>query len=231
MNKITKKVIKIASVAIFITVICILAYISLKVVTDKESFKIWMDSHQILGKFVFIGMVILQIMVAIVPGGPIEIAGGYAFGAVEGTIFFIIGATIGSLLVFLLVRKFGRNLVELYFEEHEIKKLDFLKNDEKRDMLFMILFVIPGTPKDLLCYVAGLTKMKLGMFLVISSIGRLPAVIGSAVSGSALSNDRFITSVIAFAVTVILSGVGILIYYRIVKSKQKNDNQNKSADL
>lgn len=219
MNETVKKVIKIASIAIFITIICILGYISWKVAMDKESFKLWMDAHGVVGRFVFIGMVILQIMVAIVPGGPIEVAGGYAFGAVEGTVLFIVGATIGSLLVFILVRKFGQKFVELYFKEHEIKKLDFLKDDEKRDMLFMILFVIPGTPKDLLCYVAGLTRMKFGMFLFICSIGRLPAVIGSAISGSALSGEKFVTAIIALAVTIILSGLGILIYYRIVKKK------------
>lgn len=219
MNETFKKVIKIASIAIFITIICILAYISYQVAMDKESFKLWMDANGILGRLVFVGMVILQIMVAIVPGGPIEVAGGYAFGAVEGTILFIMGATIGSVIVFLLVRKFGRKVVELYFEEHEIKKLSFLKDDKKRDVFFLILFVIPGTPKDLLCYVAGLTKMKFGMFLVICSIGRLPAVIGSAVSGSALSGEKLITAIVALAITVILSGIGIILYYRIVNKK------------
>ncbi len=219
MNETFKKVIKIASIAIFITIICILAYISYQVAMDKESFKLWMDANGILGRLVFVGMVILQIMVAIVPGGPIEVAGGYAFGAVEGTILFIMGATIGSVIVFLLVRKFGRKVVELYFEEHEIKKLSFLKDDKKRDVVFLILFVIPGTPKDLLCYVAGLTKMKFGMFLVICSIGRLPAVIGSAISGSALSGEKLITAIVALAITVILSGIGIILYYRIVNKK------------
>lgn len=219
MNETFKKVIKIASIAIFITIICILAYISYQVAMDKESFKLWMDANGILGRLVFVGMVILQIMVAIVPGGPIEVAGGYAFGAVEGTILFIMGATIGSVIVFLLVRKFGRKVVELYFEEHEIKKLSFLKDDKKRDVFFLILFVIPGTPKDLLCYVAGLTKMKFGMFLVICSIGRLPAVIGSAISGSALSGEKLITAIVALAITVILSGIGIILYYRIVNKK------------
>lgn len=219
MNETFKKVIKIASIAIFITIICILAYISYQVAMDKESFKLWMDANGILGRLVFVGMVILQIMVAIVPGGPIEVAGGYAFGAVEGTILFIMGATIGSVIVFLLVRKFGRKVVELYFEEHEIKKLSFLKDDKKRDVIFLILFVIPGTPKDLLCYVAGLTKMKFGMFLVICSIGRLPAVIGSAISGSALSGEKLITAIVALAITVILSGIGIILYYRIVNKK------------
>ncbi len=219
MNETFKKVIKIASIAIFITIICILAYISYQVAMDKESFKLWMDANGILGRLVFVGMVILQIMVAIVPGGPIEVAGGYAFGAVEGTILFIMGATIGSVIVFLLVRKFGRKVVELYFEEHEIKKLSFLKDDKKRDVFFLILFVIPGTPKDLLCYVAGLTKMKFGMFLVICSMGRLPAVIGSAISGSALSGEKLITAIVALAITVILSGIGIILYYRIVNKK------------
>lgn len=219
MNKKTQKVIKILSVIVLIVILGIIGYISVRFATDKENFKIWMNNHAVLGRLSYIGMIILQILVAIVPGGPIELAGGYTFGAVEGTILFTVGAFIGSMLVFVLVRKFGRHFVEIYFKEHEIKKLSFLMDDQKRDLIFMILFIIPGTPKDLLCYIAGLTSMKWGIFAIISTFGRLPAVIGTAISGSEFSNANYMTAVIVFVITIVLSGLGILIYYRIVKNK------------
>lgn len=219
----TQKIIKIISIIICIAILSLIAYITVKFALDKENFKVWMTEHALLGRLAYIGMIVLQILVAVVPGGPIELAGGYTFGAVEGTILFTIGAFIGSLLVFGLVRKFGRKFVEIYFKEHEIKKLKFLLDDKKRDIIFMILFVIPGTPKDLLCYIAGLTPMKAGIFIMIATFGRLPAVIGTAISGSEFGSANYLTAIIAFVITITLSGLGILIYYKLVNRKQKAD--------
>lgn len=219
MSKNTQKIIKILSVIIAVVVLSIIGYVTVRFAMDKENFKIWMTDHAFLGRLAYIGMIVIQILVAVVPGGPIELAGGYTFGAVEGTILFTIGAFIGSMLVFILVRKFGRHFVEIYFKEHEIKKLSFLMDDKKRDIIFMILFIIPGTPKDLLCYVAGLTPMKIGVFAIIATFGRLPAVIGTAISGSEFGNANYMSAVIAFVITITLSGLGILLYYYYLKKK------------
>ncbi len=215
MSPAVKRIIRIISAVIFIAVIGVLSYTTYKVVTDKETFKMWVDDHCILGRVLYVLMVMIQIMVAVIPGGPIEVAGGYAFGAVHGIILFIIGATAGSLMVFMLVRKFGQHLVEIYFKKHQIDKLKFLQDERKRDPLFFILFLLPGAPKDLLCYVAGLTKMRWPVFLIICSVGRLPAVVGSAVSGHALGKDNMMMAVVAFLITAALSIAGFFVYYFI----------------
>ncbi len=160
MSPAVKRIIRIISAVIFIAVIGVLSYTTYKVVTDKETFKMWVDDHCILGRVLYVLMVMIQIMVAVIPGGPIEVAGGYAFGAVHGIILFIIGATAGSLMVFMLVRKFGQHLVEIYFKKHQIDKLKFLQDERKRDPLFFILFLLPGAPKDLLWYMAWFTNMR-----------------------------------------------------------------------
>jgi uncharacterized membrane protein YdjX (TVP38/TMEM64 family) len=173
---------------------------------------------------------ILQIIVTIIPGGPLELAGGYAFGALLGTILFVIGAFIGSLISFGLVRKFGREFVETQFSKKQIKKLAFLEDEEKLNFVFMILFIIPGCPKDLLCYVAGLTRMKLSAFCVIATLGRLPAVIGTAVGGQAIEAGNYLMAVVAFAVTAAVSLAGLLIYTAIVKRKNSKKNQAITED-
>lgn len=223
MNDRAKLIIKVISVFIFIAVVSVLGYVSLRFAMDKEGFKAWMDAHGVFGSVTYIFMVILQIIVAIIPGGPIEMAGGYAFGAIRGIVYFTIGAFVGSLIVFLLVKRFGHHFVEIYFKSHEIKRLKFLNDDRKRDTIFMILFLLPGSPKDLLCYVAGLTRMKLPVFIIISSLCRLPAVIGSSISGAAYEDNSYFVAILAFAITLFVSLFGILIYYRIVKNNQKDE--------
>lgn len=77
--------------------------------------------------------------------------------------------------------------------------------------------MIPGTPKDLLCYYAGLTDMKLSTFLLINAIGRLPALISSTIGGDALGMQSYTAAIIVFAVTLLLSLIGYIIYSKIIK--------------
>lgn len=83
----------------------------IRFVSEPDEFREWVDSHGIWGRVAFIGMVIFQIIVAIIPGEPLEIGAGYAFGALEGTILCLIGAVLGGAIVVLLVRRYGIRLV------------------------------------------------------------------------------------------------------------------------
>ncbi|MCQ2497918.1 MAG: TVP38/TMEM64 family protein [Lachnospiraceae bacterium] len=219
-----KKFLKVASYVILFVIIGILAFIGWKFSTDRENFKLWMEDHGALGCVVYVIMVFLQIVVALVPGGPIEVAGGYAFGVLGGTSLFMLGAFAGSLTVFLLVRKFGKPAVDIFFKDKEIKRLNFLKDDAKRNILFLILFIIPGSPKDLLCYVAGLTDMPIWFFVLITTIGRLPAVLGSAISGAALGESNFYFAALSLGIVFALSGVGIVIYYLISRKHKTKES-------
>lgn len=91
----------------------------IRFVSEPEKFRLWVDEHGIWGRLAFIGMVIFQIIVAIIPGEPLEIGAGYAFGAVEGTILCLIGAVLGGAIVVLLVRRYGIKLVEVFFPQRE----------------------------------------------------------------------------------------------------------------
>ena len=157
---------------IAIVLISIFAGIPLvKFASEPEKFRAWIDETGIWGRLAFIGMTILQIVIALLPGEPFELAAGYVFGAVEGTILCILASTLGSMLVFWLVRKYGVRLVEIFFSEEKLRSVKFLKTSSKRDFLFLVIFMLPGTPKDLLCYFAGLTDMPFSLWLMICSGG------------------------------------------------------------
>ena len=185
--------------------------------SEPEKFRAWVDGHGFGGRIAYIGMVIFQVVIALIPGEPFEIAAGYAFGAVEGTLLCILASTLGSVAVFLLVRRFGVRLVEVFFSKDKLKSVRFLKSTPKRDMLFLIIFMIPGTPKDLLSYVAGLTDVRFPVWLMICSLGRIPSIITSTVGGNALGTQNYWFAIAVFAATMAVSGVGLLIYNRICK--------------
>ena len=133
----------------------------IRFVREPERFQAWVDAQGVRAPLLFVGMVVLQIVVAIIPGEPLEIAAGYAFGALEGTLLCLIGALVGRVAVFLLVRRFGVRAVEVFFPLEKVQSLRFLQNEKKLTFWVFFLFFLPGTPKDVLCYIVGLTKLPL----------------------------------------------------------------------
>ena len=183
--------------------------------SEPEHFRDWVDARGIWGRLAYIGMVLFQILIALIPGEPFEIVGGYAFGAVEGTLLCLAASTAGSILVFLLVRRFGMRLVGVFFSRDKLNSLRFLRSTPKRDFLFLLFFMLPGTPKDLLSYFAGLTDIRFPVWLLICSFGRIPSIITSIVGGDALGEGNYTYAILVFAVTLAVSGVGLFVYNQI----------------
>jgi uncharacterized membrane protein YdjX (TVP38/TMEM64 family) len=174
-----------------------------------------------------VGMMVLQVVVAVIPGEALEIGAGYAFGAWEGLLLCLIGAAIGSAIIFFFVKLLGVKMVEAFISREKINSLKFIKSSRRLNLLMFILFFIPGTPKDLFTYFAGLTPMKLHTFLMISTIARIPSVITSTIGGHALGTQQYVFAAVVFAITIIVSLIGILIYRRISKQeKEKEESQN-----
>ena len=191
-------------------------------VREPERFRAWVDSSGFVSRVIFVGMVIFQLIIALIPGEPLEMGAGYAFGAWEGTILCIIGCVIGSALVFLFVRRFGVKLVEVFFPREKIRSLRFLQDSRRLNLLTFIVFFIPGTPKDLLSYFIGLTDMKLGTWLLITAVARIPSIVTSTVTGDALGLKDYQFALIAFGVTLALSLLGILVYRRLSARRHPN---------
>ena len=117
---------------------------------SPETFRAYVASHGMLGKLLMIGVVMLQVVVALIPGEPFELGAGFVFGWLEGSVLCVIGMALASCLVYLAVRKWGVQVAELFFPMEKIRQYSFLKNEKKLDLLVCVLFLIPGTPKDLL---------------------------------------------------------------------------------
>ena len=187
-------------------------------VGEPEKFRDFVKSYGLLSDLLFIIMLIFQMIIAFIPGEPFEIAAGYAFGAVRGTVDCIIAFALGGVLILLTVRKFGVKIVEVFFPIEKIKSLKFIQNSKRLNTLTFIVFLIPGTPKDLLSYFIGLTDMKLSVWLFITTIARIPSLITSVLGGSALGNERYEIAVLVFIITLVLSGLGLLVYKKISKN-------------
>lgn len=216
-----KKMLSAAAIIIFILLFAALAWFvgrpMIRFARQPEQFRSWVDGHGALGWAAYAAMVFLQVVVAIIPGEPLEIAGGYAFGAWWGTALCLIGAVLGSAAVFALVRHWGRPLAEVVFPKEKLDKLQFLHSSPKRTALLWLIFTAPGTPKDLLCYFAGLTDMKWRTWLLIATVGRLPSIVTSTVGGGALGDRNYTVAAIAFGVALAAAGVGYLVYRAVCR--------------
>ena len=225
-----KKMLSAAAIILFILLFAALAWFvgrpMIRFARQPEQFRSWVDGHGALGCAAYAAMVFLQVVVAIIPGEPLEIAGGYAFGAWWGTALCLIGAVLGSAAVFALVRRWGRPLAEVVFPKEKLDKLQFLHSSPKRTALLWLIFTAPGTPKDLLCYFAGLTDMKWRTWLLIATVGRLPSIVTSTVGGGALGDRNYTTAAIAFGVALVAAGVGYLVYRAVCRRNgQKGEEE------
>ena len=193
----------------------------IRFVQEPERFRQWVDAQGVWAPLLFTGMVILQVIVAVIPGEPLEIAAGYAFGAVEGTLLCVLGTFIGGMLVFLLVRRFGLRAVEVFFPEEKLRRLRFLHNERRLARWVFVIFFLPGTPKDVLCYFVGLTPMPLRTWALISAVARLPSIVTSTVGGDALGMGNYTFAVIVFTATLALSGLGLLFYRAVCAARER----------
>ncbi len=220
-----KKALGLLAVAVFILFSIAVGWFigrpMIKLVGEPEQFREWVDGHGIWGRIVFVGMMMLQVICALIPGEPFEIGAGYAFGAVEGTLLCLAGIALGSLVVFLFVRRFGVRLVEVFFSREKIDSVRFLQNTKRLELLIFIVNAIPGTPKDLLSYFVALTKIRLSSWMLIVVVSRIPSVVTSTVGGSALGMENYVFAIVTFAVTLVVSGIGVLIYNRIRRDREE----------
>jgi len=135
---------------------------------------------------------------------------------------------LGSSLIFLLVKKFGVRFVEIFVSRDKINQLKFIRSEERLKRLTFILFFIPGTPKDLLTYFIGLTRMSLKDFLGITIFARIPSVVSSTVGGNFIGEKRYIEAVVIFIITGIISLLGLKLYNALLKKIKEKARRIKS---
>ncbi len=179
-------------------------------------------THGIWGLLTLFGLQFAQIFLIILPGEPIEMLAGMCYGGLGGLIFVTASAFIISSVIFFMVRKLGKKFVYDFCDEEKVKKIEnskIFKNPKKIEWIMIILFLIPGTPKDLLVYIAALLPIKPLRFILISTFARFPSVISSTFAGDNLLEGNWQNSIIIYVVTFLLVGISIFIVNKLDKSK------------
>ncbi len=189
-------------------------------IEDPESLALWIENAGILGPIIFMLLNTSQVLLAIIPGGPFEVAAGALFGPWTGTLMCDIAMTAGGMMTFFFVRKFGMKFIELFVDKEEIESVKFLHSNDKYTTLLFLFFLLPGTPKDLMCYVVGLTDIKWTTWLLINFVGRFPAILLSALGGSALGEQKYEIFIVAFAIIIILYFLGTFLYKKFNHSHE-----------
>jgi uncharacterized membrane protein YdjX (TVP38/TMEM64 family) len=156
----------------------------------------------------YILLQVAQVVVAPIPGEAIEFLGGYLFGVKAGLIYSMIGLILGSWLAFSLARIFEKWAVEKFVSPKTMKKFDYLIGHEGAILSFL-LFLIPVFPKDALCYILGLTPMHLGVFLIISTMGRIPGTLMATLQGAKVFEHQYKL----FSILLGVSALVILVFY------------------
>lgn len=230
-----KTKIKIFKIIIMVLVIALLIGITIylfpviKNLSTSEGqieFKNKVNESGFLGMLSLFGLQVAQIFLFILPGEPLEILAGMCYGGIGGTIFITVSVFIISTAIFFTVRKLGRKFVYDFCSEEKVKKIEnskLFKNAKKIESIMLILFIIPGTPKDLLVYIAGLLPIKPFRFIMISTFARLPSVISSTFAGSNLVAGDWKMSLIIYAVTFLIVGIGIFIINKFDKNKTTSE--------
>jgi len=186
-----------------------------KFVSSPEAVRAWVAQWGVAAPLAFLAIQVLQVFIFVIPGDTVQAAGGYLFGFWLGLALTVSGITMGSTVNFWVARSLGRPLVERLFPKEQIDRLGALTSGSRAQVAFFLLFVIPGIPKDILCYVAGLSQLRLPFFLVVSILGRMPGIVGSTLLGSSAADQRWTLTVVLFAAAVVLFAAGYLLRDRV----------------
>lgn len=195
---------------------------NLATLEGKLAFKEKIDNLGVVSVLVLFALQVAQIFLIIVPGEPIEILAGMCYGTLWGTVFILVSACIISTVIFILVRKYGKKFVYNFLDEKKVEKIEnskIFQNPKKIEIIMLILFLIPGTPKDLLVYIAGLLPIKPRRFIIISTLARFPSVISSTFGGDKLLNGNWTMIIILNIAVLILAIVIVYIYNKFDKEK------------
>ncbi len=180
---------------------------------------------------VFLGLQILQVFIALIPGEILESVAGFLYGPILGTLLCYMGLAVASSMVFFLTRRFGIKLVEVFVSREKINSLRFLNTEKKRNGLIFLIFFIPGTPKDLVTYFVGLTDIKFGTFLILSLVARFPSIISSTLGGHFLCEKNYTPAILVYSLTAILSLLGMILYSKWSKKRKPSSCAHKNPDL
>jgi Uncharacterized conserved protein len=190
-------------VVVILGVMVYLAWPYLSILNNPEQTRNLIIGAGAWGPVVYILLQVAQAFIAPIPGQVIGFVGGYLFGTSWGLVYTLIGAGIGFTLIFVLTRKLGRPFVELFIKKELLEKFDHLTED-KGVLVFFLIFLLPAFPDDMICFIAGLTRIKISTLVLISIAGRLPGYAILSYTGSRLVYENMHPVVVIVSALIML---------------------------
>lgn len=170
---------------------------------------------------IYIAAQVIQVVLSVIPGQALQFAGGYLFGTLLGLLFSVIGIAIGSTLAYYVARILGRDAVHLFFGKRKVTEMLDLMNSPKGLIVTFVIFLIPGVPKDLCSYAAGLSNLKLRPYLIVSMIARIPGMLGCLIIGQQVGAGGYTSAAVIAAIALMLLLLGVLFRKKILDTAYK----------
>jgi len=176
---------------------------------DKRFLKQTLRAWGVLAPVIFIGLQAVQVIISPIPGELTGILGGYLFGQWGGLLYSTIGLTLGSVASFAVGRWLGARYVRKLVSSAVWRKMGFIVEAEGAVLCF-IIFLIPGLPKDMACYLFGLSPLPLWIFAVVSTLGRIPDTWILSAQGAHTASGDYLEVVFLTAIVV---AIALPLYY------------------
>lgn len=183
--------------------------------STMEAVEAFFEEYKTQSIFVYIGMQIIQIIICVIPGQWLQFAAGYMYGFWLGYLWSLVGALLGTVITYYLAKILGHDAMHLFFGEDKVRDLLKKFNSKKAVIIVFLFYLIPGVPKDLCSYIAGVSEMKLKAFLIVSLIGRTPGMMGSLLIGQQVEVGGYTTAIIIGALAIILFLLGVIFRKKI----------------
>lgn len=188
----------------------------IKLSTNVNELRGFILKFGVFSSTVFILFAAIQVIIPPIPGQIAGLAGGYVFGVFLGTFYSMIGLLIGSYVIFVISRKYGRPFIKKIIGIERLNKFD-KSFREKGALTLFLFFLIPIFPDDVLCYLAGLTRVKMKNLLIVSIVGRFPKFLAFNLIGNGFYIKNLFL-VISLSVAMII--ISIILY--LLKDKLKD---------
>lgn len=182
---------------------------------DARAVRAFVSDHAFVSRLAMLGINIVQVLLAFLPGEPVELASGYAFGFWEGTALCLVASGLATSMIYWATRRWGWKLVGLFFDRSLFDRFSWLKSAKRLELIMIIVFLIPGTPKDFLTYFAGLTNMRFLPVVLIATLGRIPSIATSTIAASAVGSGNWPLVACTLVASAFLLAVGGLMYRRL----------------
>jgi uncharacterized membrane protein YdjX (TVP38/TMEM64 family) len=218
-GKTRKEIASMVLFPLFLASIVVIAFVFRKNIAallgSRERFRSWLIDRGEWGIPLFILIQFIQVVIFVIPGEVVQIAGGFAFGTFQGMLYSIIGIAAGSICNFYIARLLGKPFIDSIAGKGRVEKFNVLITSIRGESAFFLFFLIPGIPKDILCYVAGLSRLAFPAFFAISSLGRLPGIAASALMGDAAGDGRWVFFIVVGTLSLALFAIGVMFRERL----------------